>query len=126
MELPHCSTCGSSFFYPRPFCPQCWSENIDYKLVSGSGTVWSYTIVRFAHGNAGHLGLEVPYAVVLVTLDEGVRMMGNLIACPPEQVKIGMRVQLEYRLVEGRTYPLYRPLASAAVSVANPDLQCGR
>ena len=109
LELPYCPKCRSSFFYPRPFCPDCWSEDIEFKPASGFGVVWSHCVVHFAHGTAGLKGIKVPYAVVLVTLEEGVRLMGNLVDGSLDEIKIGMPVTLAYQDIDGRRRPVFKP-----------------
>lgn len=105
-EAPFCRACNRFFFYPRPFCPTCWSEEVEFRLLAGGGTVWSYTIVRFDHGNAARLR-DLPYTVALVALDEGIRVMGNIADCPPDEVHSGMRVRLTYARVGDRTLPSF-------------------
>ena len=70
MELPYCGPCQRFFFYPRPFCPTCWSTDIDHRPVSGRGTVWSHTVVHFPHGANEGWKTRVPYVVALITLEE--------------------------------------------------------
>lgn len=109
MELPWCGACGRCHFYPRPVCPECWSDDLDWRPVSRGGTVWSYTIVRFAHGAHEGWKTRVPYVVALIELEEGVRMMGNVVDCPVESVRTGMAVQLAYREYEDGLIPVFVP-----------------
>ena len=109
MELPYCKSCGRFHFYPRPVCPECWSDDLDWRPVSGRGTVWSYTVVRFAHGAHEGWKTRVPYAVALIELAEGVRMMGNVVDCPVESVRSGMAVELAYREYEDGLIPIFVP-----------------
>ena len=109
MELPYCGACERYHFYPRPVCPECWSDDLDWRAVSGRGTVWSYTVVRFAHGAHEGWKMRVPYAVALIELEEGVRMMANVVDCPVESVRSGMRVELNYREYEDGLIPVFVP-----------------
>jgi uncharacterized OB-fold protein len=109
MELPFCLKCQRFYFYPRSFCPSCWSSEIEFRPVSGEGTVWSYTIVRFPLGANPGWKTRLPYVVALIDLREGVRMMSNIVGCPPEAVKCGMRVELRYEEMDGRILPLFAP-----------------
>ena len=109
MALPRCGACGRFHFYPRPVCPECWSDELDWRPVRGRGTVWSYTIVRFAHGAHEGWKTRVPYAVALIELEEGVRMMGNVVDCAVESVRTGMAVQLAYREYEDGLIPAFVP-----------------
>lgn len=110
MTLPRCGACGRFHFYPRPVCPECWSDDLDWRPVSGKGTVWSYTIVRFAHGAHEGWKTRVPYAVALIELEEGVRMMGNVVDCAVESVRTGMAVRLVYREYEDGLIPAFVPV----------------
>ena len=109
MALPRCGACGRFHFYPRPVCPECWSDKLDWRPVRGRGTVWSYTIVRFAHGAHEGWKTRVPYAVALIELEEGVRMMGNVVDCAVESVHTGMAVRLAYREYEDGLIPAFVP-----------------
>lgn len=109
MELPYCKSCGRFHFYPRPVCPECWSDDLDWRPVGGRGTVWSYTVVRFAHGANEGWKTRVPYVVALVELEEGVRMMGNVVDCPVESVRSDMAVELYYREYEDGLIPVFVP-----------------
>ena len=111
MALPWCAPCEAFFFYPRPFCPACWSSEISYREVSGKGTVWSHTVVRFGHGANEGWKTRLPYVVALIELAEGVRMMSNVVDCPVEAVHGGMPVALVYREYDGRILPVFVPAA---------------
>jgi uncharacterized OB-fold protein len=107
MQLPYCLSCNAFFFYPRPFCPVCWSDQVEFRPASGKGTIWTFTVVRFAHGIPSPWHDRLPFVVAIVTLSEGVRMMGNVIDCDVDQVRSGMPVQLAYAEVGGRTLPCF-------------------
>lgn len=109
MGLPRCNGCQRFFFYPRAVCPYCWSDAVALEPVSGSGRIWSYTIVRFAHGSASPWHQRLPYALALVELDEGVRIMANILECAAESVYSGLRVQLMYAHLDGRTLYAFKP-----------------
>jgi uncharacterized OB-fold protein len=74
-------------------CPVCNSFDWDFIIACGKGTVYSYGVYR--HPPA--LGLPVPYTVLVVQLDEGVRVIGNLVDAPPESLSIGMPVQVVFK-----------------------------
>jgi uncharacterized OB-fold protein len=79
LAAPYCLRCAAFFFYPRAACPRCWSTDLEWRVLSGRGKVASYTLVeRTPPGSP----IEAPFFVVLVDLDEGIRMMGNLIGVP--------------------------------------------
>jgi uncharacterized OB-fold protein len=109
MALPFCKPCRHFFFYPRPFCPTCWSPEIEHRPVSSKGKVWSHTVVHFPHGANEGWKTRVPYVVALITLDEDVRMMSNVVDCDPASVHAGMAVELAYREYEDQILPVFAP-----------------
>ena len=91
-------------------CPGCRSKELGWKKVSGLGTVYSYTVTH----QAIHPSLRgrVPWTVIIVDLDEGVRMISHIVDCHAEDVRIGMRVEVVFEEVEaGVTLPYFRPAA---------------
>lgn len=108
MELPYCLDCQRFFFYPRPFCPNCWSGSIEWRPVSGRGSVWSFSVVHFPFFQ-GEWKEQLPYVVALVELEERVRMLSNVVDSPVEEVYSGLAVEITYRKVGERTLPLFRP-----------------
>lgn len=110
LRLPRCTACGKFHFYPRSFCVHCHHRHIEWADVSGRGTVYSYYV---AHRPA-HPAFQdrVPYVVALVDLEEGPRMLTNIVDCPPEQVRIGMPVEVVFRdVTEEISLPCFRPAA---------------
>jgi uncharacterized OB-fold protein len=89
-----CADCGRSWHPPLPRCPHCHGANLGWRPVSGRGRVYSYTVVR----HATHVALadEIPYVVAIVELAEGPRMIANIRGCPPEEVRIGLPVQVTF------------------------------
>src|SRR5258708_4439669 len=73
--IMHCRACDTPYFYPRRYCPACWSDDTEWQEASGAGTIYSYSVV---HQNpAAPFKDWCPYAVVLVDLKEGPRIMAN-------------------------------------------------
>ena len=110
MKVQRCNDTGKYFFYPRGLSPFTLSDNTSWEPVSGKGTLHAFTIVQ----NQRQPGFaeEVPYVVAMVELDEGVRMMTNLIGVEPdpEQIKIGMTVEVVYEDVTDEiTLPKFKP-----------------
>lgn len=86
--LKHCSACNTSHHYPRPYCPHCGSDQTQWRTASGAGEVYAFTrMVR---------GVEVPYMMAYVTLDEGVTVLTHLLADDWDTVHIGMRVRVDF------------------------------
>jgi uncharacterized OB-fold protein len=103
--LPWCNSCGKCHFYPRTACPHCWSKDYDWRPAAGTGVVHSFTIVRSNPPTT--FAAMVPYAIAIVALDEGVRLLTNLVG-DFEAVKIGDRVQVEFAERGGAYLPLFR------------------
>lgn len=108
LVMPHCNDCGRYHFYPHPLCPYCSSARLEWREVSGRGTLYSFTVVHRAPSPA--FAAEVPYVVAVVELAEGPRLMSNLAGCAPEQARIGMPLKVAFRkLSESVTLPVFEP-----------------
>ena len=113
LEVQRCDDCSSFVFYPRALCPHCSSRRLNWTPVSGRGHIYTMTIVHKAPGAA--FQADAPYVVALVELEEGCRVMSNIVEvkADPEHVRIGMRVEIVYGSVtEAVTLPKFRPSAS--------------
>jgi uncharacterized OB-fold protein len=102
MEASKCSGCQKILFPGRLICPECGSREFETIRLSGKGTLETFTVTRVAP--EGYTD-QVPYAVGIVALDEGVRVMGQLTDCDPETLKIGDRVAAQFRRIveQGKT-----------------------
>ena len=111
LVLPWCRACGAAHFFPRDFCPRCLSPELEWRPASGRGRVWSHSTVRLSFwGRAFDDAL--PYVVVIVELDEGVRLVSNVVGCLPEQVHIGLPVEVVFDAVTPEVaLPRFRPRA---------------
>lgn len=108
MKIQRCSDCGRWFFPPRTLCPGCLSANVEWTPVSGRGTV--YASVAYYHPFDPAYKDEVPYNVSIVELEEGVRLMTNVVGCPVEDVVVGMPVEVVYEdVTEEFTLARFRP-----------------
>lgn len=92
--IQRCKTCGKYQYHYRGFCSHCWTGEIKDVTASGRGSVWSYTVV-YRNRTPGFRE-EVPYVVALVELEEGVKVLSNIVNCAPEKVKIGLPVRLTF------------------------------
>jgi len=102
-----CPACNHRQFYPRLLCTACGANPV-WETASGRGTVHTFTIIR-QNGMPPFKDL-LPYAVAMIELDEGVRMMGNLTGCAVEQVRIGLRVEAyAVESGEGLAVTFWRP-----------------
>ena len=108
LVFQQCADCAARLFYPRVVCPECMSENLQYVASSGRGVVYSFTTLHVP-GNPAFAD-DVAYTVVLVTLEEGVRVCADLIECDPDQVTVGMLVEVVFDdVTEDFTRPRFRP-----------------
>lgn len=90
--LQCCRDCGHLQHYPRSLCIRCWSHDLIWQPATGTGTVWTFTVVTIP----GHpaWSSQVPYVLALVELEEGPRLMTNIVGCPPDSVYCGQAVRL--------------------------------
>lgn len=107
LTIPQCEECEETFFPPRAACPYCLSESLTLVNVSGTGQVYSYSIVR----TEGHPAREEPpYPVALVTLDEGPTVFSTIVDCPVDNVAVDMCVTVEFReLGNDQVLPVFTP-----------------
>jgi uncharacterized protein len=108
--LQRCAACAHVWFPPRPFCPACTSREVEPLPSSGRGTLYSYVI---NHRPAP--GFEAPYAVAVVELAEGPRLMTNLVDVDqtPEALPLDLAVELAPTPISDTiTLPLFRPVAA--------------
>ena len=103
--IQKCNDCDKHIFYPREVCPHCMSDQINWVEASGKGKVYSYTIAR----RAAHPSFkeDVPYVVALIELEEGVRLMSNIVNCNVEEVRCDMAVKVLFQEQEGMVLPKF-------------------
>jgi hypothetical protein len=105
--LQHCSDCGHVQYYQQATCRACGRENLVHRAASGRGKVHSFSVVHRAPGPA--FKGDVPYAVILVELAEGPRMISTFTGGPPDEVTFEMDVVLTFdRLNDDITLPRFR------------------
>ncbi|MEE8374169.1 MAG: Zn-ribbon domain-containing OB-fold protein [Dehalococcoidia bacterium] len=93
--LQRCRDCAEYYHIPRPMCPHCRStDTLEWVQSSGKGHIYSY--VNFTTDRMAYPALKVPYTVVLVELDEGPRLTSNLVDITPEEVSIGIPVEVVF------------------------------
>lgn len=108
LRLQRCDDCRKAYFPPRPFCPVCGSRAVSIFVASGRATLYSYVI---QHRPVP--GFEPPYSIAVVTLEEGPRMLTNIIGCPqtPEALQLDMPLRVEYQDLDERiTLPVFHPV----------------
>jgi uncharacterized OB-fold protein len=107
LRIRHCASCGARFRFTHAWCPSCWSSVIGWEVASGRGTVATYSVVHLAPYAA--FADIAPYVLALVDLEEGVRMMCNIVDCDPREVRIGMPVSVQFEDRGGTALPQFRP-----------------
>lgn len=106
LVLQQCAACGLKRFLPRHLCPTCWSDQTQWVEACGRGTVHAVTIVRRAPSQA--FREKVPYVVALVDLDEGPRMLTNIVGPNAEQARIGQPVEVTFEVRDNGAVPQFR------------------
>jgi uncharacterized OB-fold protein len=91
LVMPRCKTCDQLFFYPRSECPRCLSDHVEWMKVSGRGHLHTYTVVYQPANAAFHD--DTPYIYAVVQLNEGPRMVSNVVQCEIEAVRVDMPLE---------------------------------
>jgi hypothetical protein len=108
MRLQRCTSCETWRYYPNEACPHCSALTYEWLPVSGKGEIHTFTLLERARGNP--FEGETPFALVLVTLDEGPVLMSNLVDYEEGELAIGQRVVVGYEDVNDEvTLPVFRP-----------------
>jgi uncharacterized protein len=109
LRIQHCTACGNLRHPPGPMCPACGDDKPSHIVASGRGEVFSYVV----HHHPKVPGKRLPFVVAVVALEEGVRMIGEVIDVDPAQVSVGMPVEVALtRIDDELTLPFWRPLRS--------------
>jgi len=109
LVVERCKRCGRRRFPPRPICSECLGRDAEWVSSSGRGKVVSFNVMHQVY----HPGFaaEVPYAVVLVELEDGGRMLSNVVDCPLDRLTIGLDVEVTFERVSDEiTLPKFRPV----------------
>lgn len=107
LDIQTCADCGKLRHYPRPVCSDCYSMNVAWTTVSGRGTVHSWTVCHQAFHPA--FADDVPFTMVTVDLEEGVRIAGRLDGIDDATMEIGMPVEVDFEEVgDNVTLPIFR------------------
>ena len=106
-----CGACGRAHFYPRPFCPHCWSDDVWWEDASGRATLYTWSVVR--RNDLPPFAQRVPYVAAVVDLEEGPRMMTNVVGCEPSALSCGMPLEVSFETrTDEVTVPVFRPAAA--------------
>ena len=106
--IRRCEACHAAHHYPRPFCPVCWSGDVVWEQASGRGTLYTYSTIFV--NDLPPFGERLPYVAAAVDLEEGPRVMTNIVDCDPAMLTVGMAVQVTYQEITPEiTAPMFRP-----------------
>lgn len=108
--VQHCKACGRNQLYPRLYCRYCHGDDLGWEEASGRGRIYSVTVVRRAPSPA--FADAVPYPIALVELEEGPRLMANILDAEPGEAGIGRPVTLDWiPVADGLSLPAFRLVA---------------
>ncbi|MCF8142864.1 MAG: Zn-ribbon domain-containing OB-fold protein [Deltaproteobacteria bacterium] len=107
--VQRCRECEKYIFYPKLFCPFCLSQELSWVEARGKGKIYSFTVVYSYQPT--EFSDDVPYIIGVIELDEGVRMMSNVVECDPEKVRCDMDVEVVFdQVTDDFTFPRFRPV----------------
>jgi uncharacterized OB-fold protein len=105
LRIQRCNACGLLRFPPGPACPPCGALDRGHVVAAGTGTVFSYVV----HRHPPVPGKELPIVIALIDLDEGVRMVGEVVDVADDEIEIGMRLRVDWNRVDDElTLPVWR------------------
>jgi uncharacterized protein len=102
-----CGACNLAYAYARPFCPRCWSEDVSWQEASGRATLYTWSVVH--RNDLPPFPERVPYVAAVVDLEEGPRLMANLVDWEDGRLEIGMALEVAFRQeTDEITLPVFR------------------
>lgn len=115
LRIQRCTDCGQPFFYPRTSCPFCGSGAVEWFDTTGRATLYSYTIT---HRPAPGFADDVPYAIAVVQLAEGPRMMANIVGVPntPDNLVLDMDLEVTFEQRGDMSLPQFTPTGSGGAA----------
>ena len=106
LQFQWCRNCEQSFFFPRAVCPRCLGIEWEWRPSTGRGTIYALTVEH--HAQNPLMADRVPYVVALIDMDEGVRLMSNVVGSDSDQAQIGDGVIVAWEpLSDGRQLPVF-------------------
>jgi uncharacterized protein len=106
--IRRCGACGEASFYPRSFCPACWSTDLVWEEAGGRATLYTWSVV-YANDLAPFRD-RTPYVAAVVDLAEGPRMMTNVVDCDPVELTVGMALRVAFEVRSSDvTVPVFVP-----------------
>jgi uncharacterized protein len=112
LHLQRCRSCDVHYFPPRPFCPHCDGDDVVWERTSGRGRLHTYMI---NHRPPPGWRDEAPYVIAIVELEEGPRMMSNVVGVEaiPEALELDMELEVVFEDQGGMRIPRFRPVAAS-------------
>lgn len=106
--IQSCTDCDKPIMYPRRYCPHCLQDNLAFIPSAGTGEI--YTLTTQTAGPPSGFADQLPYAIAVIRLDEGVQLMSNIVGPGATEAKIGDRVRVDFRTVDGTdtVLPVFR------------------
>ena len=110
LQIQQCNVCSRHYFYPRTACPHCSSTDVTWVTVSGRGRLHTYLI---SHRPAPGFEDEAPYAIAVVELEEGPRMMANIVGVnnTPDELDLDMPLEVRFERRGEQMVPVFTPVA---------------
>lgn len=118
LRLRRCLACAARFRFAHDLCPICWSPALGWDKAAGRGKISHFSIVHQAPSPA--FAQDIPYVIALIELDENVRMMSNITGCAPEEIHIGMAVEVYFEPRGDTSIPLFRPASTGTPQNQTP------
>ena len=113
--LQKCQRCATFNFHPKPWCIECGSRELQWTDAKPSGTVYSHTVSRTVAMNSPAWADEMPLIMCLIDTDDGARMYAQVTDCRPDEVHVGMRVDVHCEAIsEEAGIPKFRPAKQPA------------
>ena len=101
--VKYCNSCKEAHYYPRTICPHCGSNDTAWIKSAGLGEIYSYTVMR--------RGVEVPFAMAYVKLQEGISMLSHLTNCDFDSIRVGQKVRVVFQeTLDGQKTHLFEPV----------------
>jgi uncharacterized OB-fold protein len=109
LRIQRCNGCRQYFFYPRAHCPRCSSPDVTWEVASGRATLHTYLI---NHRPAPGFEPDAPYAIAVVQLEEGPRLMTNIVGIPntPDNLEIDMALKVRFEARGEQMVPVFTPV----------------
>lgn len=115
LVLQKCARCATFNFHPKPWCIECGGRTLEWTEARPHGTVYSHTVSRTLAMNYSGWRDELPLILCLVDLDDGARMYAQLTDCHPDDVHVGLRVQVHFEAISPEAgIPKFKPLPKSA------------